>query len=475
MPSTASSSRILSSPAAALSWAEPKVLWLDDPEAPEPLADPAGDLSCDLAVIGGGFTGLWTALLAKERQPDAEVVLLEADRVAIGASGRNGGFCDPSLTHGLLNGLSRFPAEIEALERLGGENFDALAADVERLGIDCAWEPTGHLAVATEAWQLGGIREEVDADRKLGGSAEILTGSETQAAVHSPTYKGGARFGERAAIVNPAKLAWGLGSACAKAGVTVREQAPVVDLRSDRSRIRLRTPLGRVSARRVAIATNAFPPLLRRIRLYTLPVYDYVLATEPLDDSQLAAIGWSGREGISDSGNQFHYYRLTADRRIVWGGYDAIYHFGNGVRADLEQRPKTFAKLASHFFETFPQLDGLKFTHRWGGAIDTSSRFSPLWGLAHSGRVTYCVGFTGLGVVASRFGARVMLDLLDRRPTELTRLGMVREKPLPFPPEPARSAVVGLTRWSLARADRRDGRRNAWLRLLDRLGLGFDS
>jgi glycine/D-amino acid oxidase-like deaminating enzyme len=200
-----------------------------------------------------------------------------------------------------------------------------------------------------------------------------------------------------------------------------------------------------------------------------------VLVTEPLSDARLAAVGWRHRQGIGDSGNQFHYYRLTADNRILWGGYDAVYHYGNRVGAGLDQRPATFTKLADHFFATFPQLEGLRFTHTWGGAIDTCTRFCPFFGTAHRGRVAYVAGYTGLGVGASRFGAQVLLDLLGGSPTALTELELVRRRPVPFPPEPLRYVGVQLTRASLAAADRNGGRRNLWLRTLDRFGIGFDS
>ncbi|RQX55474.1 FAD-dependent oxidoreductase, partial [Micromonospora chalcea] len=230
-----------------------------------------------------------------------------------------------------------------------------------------------------------------------------------------------------------------------------------------------------VRARQVVLATNAFPPLLRRLRSWIVPVYDYALMTEPLTAAQRDAIGWRHRQGLADTGNQFHYYRLTADNRILFGGYDAIYHYGNRVAPALEQREATFTTLASHFFTTFPQLADVRFSHRWGGVIDTCTRFCAFFGTAYSGRLAYAAGFTGLGVGATRFGARVTLDLLSGTDTPLTRLDLVRRKPLPFPPEPVRSVGINLTRWSLARADARDGRRNLWLRTLDRLGLGFDS
>jgi glycine/D-amino acid oxidase-like deaminating enzyme len=206
-----------------------------------------------------------------------------------------------------------------------------------------------------------------------------------------------------------------------------------------------------------------------------VPVYDYVLMTEPLTLIQREAIGWYGREGLSDTGRQFHYTRTTADGRILWGGYDAIYYWNNGFGPHLEREQDSFGRLAGHFFQAFPQLEGLRFTHAWGGAIDTCSRFSPFWGTAHHGKTAYVMGYTGLGVGASRFGARVILDLLDGCPTERTALEMVRTKPLPFPPEPFRSIGINLSRWSMAQADRNQGRENLWLRMMDWLGLGFDS
>jgi glycine/D-amino acid oxidase-like deaminating enzyme len=276
-------------------------------------------------------------------------------------------------------------------------------------------------------------------------------------------------------MVDPARLAWGLRQACLEAGVQLFEHSPVMGLERAGTAVEVKTAYGRVTSDRVALGTNAFPPLLARLRPFVIPVYDHVLVTEPLEPAQLTTVGWRHRQGLADAGNQFHYYRLTADNRILWGGYEATYHYGKHVRPDYDQDPAVFALLARQFYETFPQLGDVGFTHRWGGAIDTCSRFCAFFGTALGDRVAYAAGFTGLGVGATRFGARVMLDLLGGEPTELTGLEMVRTKPVPFPPEPLGWTVVQATRWSLARADRHDGRRNAWLRLLDRIGLGFDS
>jgi glycine/D-amino acid oxidase-like deaminating enzyme len=455
--------------------AEPRPFWLTQPAAPRPGDPLEGNRDADLLVIGGGLTGLWAALLAKEEDPSREVVLLEGERIAFGATGRNGGFMDASLTHGIENGVARWPGEMPQLERLGRENFASIKEAMERHGIDAAFEETGELAFATEPYQAEWIPEIVETARRYGWRAEAWSAERAREEVRSPTYHGAAHLPDGRAVVDPARLAWGLAKAARDSGVHIHERSPVTGLERDRAGLVAGTHAGRVTARRAILATSAFPPLVRAIRRYVVPVYDYVLVTEPLSPERRNSLGWRDRHGLTDLANQFHYYRLTSDDRVLWGGYDAVYNYRNGMGPHLDERPATFELLAGHFFETFPQLEGTRFTHRWGGAIDTCSRFSVMFGKALGGRAVYAVGYTGLGVAASRFGARVALDLADGRDTERTRLKMVRSKPVPFPPEPLRWAGITLTRRALARADRRDGRRGPWLRILDRLGMGFDS
>ncbi len=462
-------------PARALAAAEPGVFWLADPDRPEPLPALRGRHEADLAVVGGGYSGLWTALRAKERYPDLDVVVLEAGRCGDQASGRNGGFASSSLTHGFGNGQARWPEELSALDRIGAANLEAIGETVDRYGIDCAWERTGELMVATAAHQVEELDDLAGEMRGAGHDVELLDEPAVRAQVASPTYLAGLWDRHGTAMVEPARLAWGLRRACLDLGVRIHEHTPVTGLARDGAGMVLRARDGRVRAGRVALATNAFPPLLRRLRLMTVPVYDYVLMTEPLSTEQRDAVGWRNRQGVGDSANQFHYYRLTRDNRILWGGYDAVYYYGSRIHRRLEQSEVTHGLLAEHFFETFPQLAGLRFSHRWGGVIDTCTQFAAFFGRAYDGRVAYAMGYTGLGVAATRFGADVMLDLLQGEETERTALRMVREKPLPFPPEPIRFAGVQLTRWSMDRADANAGRRNLWLRTLDRMGLGFDS
>ena len=450
--------------------AKPRSFWLDQPDAPAVRAPLPGDTSCDLAVIGAGFTGLWAALLAKEANPGRSVLVLEGNRVGWAASGRNGGFCEASLTHGAANGRERFPAEFARLQRLGAENLDAIEAAVGRYGIDCEFSRSGSVTVATDDYQVAQLR----AAAKASG-ATFLGQAAMRAEVNSPTYLAGSWDRKGTAMIQPARLAWGLAAACERLGVRIAERTPATGLAGDSDGVIVRTRHGVLRAKRVVLGTGAFGSLVRRLRPYVVPVYDYVLMTEPLAAAQLASIGWRNRQGIADSANQFHYYRLTSDNRILWGGYDAIYHFGRDIRMAHDQRPATFVRLADNFFTTFPQLEGIGFSHRWGGAVDTCSRFCAFFGTAYHGRVGYALGYTGLGVGASRFGARVVLDLLSGERTELTELAMVRSKPVPFPPEPLAYLGVQATRWSLARADRRSGRRNLWLRAMDAAGMGFDS
>jgi glycine/D-amino acid oxidase-like deaminating enzyme len=304
---------------------------------------------------------------------------------------------------------------------------------------------------------------------------QVLSREEVRARVHSPLYEGGIFDHDGTALVDPARLVWGLERACLSLGVRIFEQSKVERLEDVAGGVRVHTSYGSVTAARVALATNVFTSLIRSARKYVVPVYDYQLVTEPLTPEQLESIGWDGREGVADAGNQFHYYRLTKDQSILWGGYDAIYNFRGKVRREYEFNAETYATLAGHFLKTFPQLAGVKFTHAWGGAIDTCTRFSPFWGTAHRGKVAYVLGYTGLGVGSTRFGAATMLDLLDGVQTEGTALTMVRKKPMPFPPEPLRWIFIRISQWALKRADEHEGRRNLWLRAMDLLGVGFDS
>jgi glycine/D-amino acid oxidase-like deaminating enzyme len=451
--------------------------WFDDADEPESNPMLVHDEQCDLCIVGGGYTGLWTAIVAKERDPGRDVVLIEAHEIGSAASGRNGGFMDASLTHGIANAQRHFPDEVSILEDLGVTNLNEIESAIRRYAIDCDFERPGALDIANTrhpVTYLDELREDYEQLVELGHRVEWLDADAVKREVNSPIFTGGMWRRDNTALVDPARLAWGLKRAAMSLGVRIYEDTKANAINDDGDHVEVVTPLAKVRARRVALATNAFKPLLRRMRSYIVPVYDYCLTTEPLAPAQLDALGWKNRQGLSDISNQFHYYRLTADNRILWGGYDAMYHFGGKISNELESRPETWAKLSQHFFETFPQLEGIRFSHAWGGAIDTCSRVSVFWGDAYGGKVAYAIGYTGLGAASSRFGGVVLLDMLDDVHSPARDTDFVQSKPLPFPPEPFRFLGIQLTRWSLNREDR-TGKRNLWLRLLDRVGLGFDT
>jgi glycine/D-amino acid oxidase-like deaminating enzyme len=458
---------------AALADAKPVPFWLDDPARPDARPALDGDRTTDLAIVGGGFCGLWTAILAKERDPARRVVLLEGRRIAWAASGRNGGFVEASLTHGDDNGRLHFADELDVIERLADENFDAFRDTLTRYGIDAEWEHTGVLTAAAEPHQVPWLEQM--AAESSDPDAVLLRGDALRSYADTPVLKAGLYTRHGTAFVHPAKLAWGLARVAEDLGVEIHEGTPVTGLRTRENGVTLTTPRGKVRASRVALATNAFPSLLPSLRLFTVPIYDYAVLTEPLTAEQLEAIGWTGRHGLADLSREFHYSRKTADDRILYGGYDAVYHRGGRIRPEQDQRPETFERLVDHLLTTFPQLAGVRISHAWGGVIDMSTQLVAFHGAARGGRVAYSAGYTGLGVAATRFGADVMLDLLEGRDTERTRLKMSRRLPIPIPPEPFAYPLIQTMRAAVARSDRRAGKDGLLLRLAGAFGVGFDS
>lgn len=454
--------------------------WLREP-APSDVADPPlnpGErLDVDIAIVGGGFTGLWTAIQLSDTDPGLRIAVLESDSVAFGASGRNGGFCEASLTHGLANGIRHFPDDLPRLEREGIENLRGLIEFTRTHGIDCDLEETGTLALADQAYQVEEFRAWVDEAAEHGEHVEFLDRDAAQAEVHSPLWHAGLyRPPGRDILLDPARLCRGIATVARRRGVRIHEGTRVIGLARRAGGVTVATAAGAVvRAGHVVVATSAYSGWLRRLSPVFVPVYDYVLVSAPLTLAQHESIGWARRQGLSDANNQFHYFRLTADNRILWGGYDAVHYRGSRVAPDLDHRPETFARLETQFFRAFPQLRGLRFPYRWGGAIDTTSRFTVTFGQTMGGRVTYALGYTGLGVGASRWAAGVVRDFILRPREDRLRLRMVTSPPIPFPPEPFRSPIVNLVQRELDRADHADGRRGLLLRSLDAVGIGFDS
>ena len=325
----------------ALVDAKPAVFWSDRGDAPALTPALDDNISADLTVIGGGFTGLWAAIQALEEEPNLSVVVVEGERCGFGASSRSGGFCDSSLTHGLNNGLSHWPDDIEILIRLGRQNLDGIEAAIDRYEIAADFRRAAEIGVATEPWHLGSLEESLEAHRSIGDEVELLDSDGMQARVHSPTYLGGLVRHNDTSLVDPARLCWGLRGAAERLGAAVHEHSAATAVTHDRQGLKVVTPGGTIRSERVVMATNAYPGPVRRPRRYVIPVYDHVLMTEPLSTGQLASIGWGGREGIGDVSNQFHYYRLSEDDPILWGGYDATYHFNNGLDPQHDQSDHT--------------------------------------------------------------------------------------------------------------------------------------
>jgi glycine/D-amino acid oxidase-like deaminating enzyme len=466
--------KIMTPASQALKSAQDQPFWTSNEQAPDALPALEKNITCDLAIIGGGLTGLWAAIEAKLENPSLDVVILEAHHVAFGASGRNGGFFSESLTHGLSHGLSLWPKEIDTLLRLGRENVREIFQFLESEKINADQNFCGKSVMALRPHHVDELAAGCKQLREYGENVEFLDAIETRKDINSPTYLASLRIHDGSGILDPAKLSWGLRESAISRGVHIYEMTPVITLKRDGGAMVAQTAQAQVRAKNIILATNAFHPLLRRMRNMAIPVFDHVLVTEKLSAVQIESIGWKQNQGVTDSGNQFHYYRRTPDNRILWGGYDAIYYKGSKRDISSDHFAPSHQLLAQHFFETFPQLEGLNFTHKWAGIIDTTSRFTPVIGRAFGGKVAYAFGYTGLGVTSSRFGAKVALDFIANRESELTQLTLVKRKPIPFPPEPIRAALVAKTRASLAREDI-DGKRGLWLELLDRMGVGFNS
>lgn len=475
-PTGVAAHRDQSTPLAAIADAAPRPFWLDSPNAPAVHPALVGEDRADLLVVGGGFTGLWTALIAKERDPDRDVVLIERESCPSGASGRNGGFMLGCFVDYFM--LPRYEGQEQALTDLAYRNRADIEQALATHGIDCDLEPNGWIVAGVKPWHLRRLKDIADTGNQAGMTSFLWDQDEVQAAVHSPELLGGVFQPDAIAIVHPGKLAWGLKHACEQVGVRFFEGTPATTMSKRSGGARISTPYGAISAEKVALATYAHPSLARSLKWWRIPLYSHVLATEPLTSDQLAAIGWEGRQGIIDLVPFLYYYRLTHDNRIIWGHVDATLHRGRSVHAEFEQDHRVFAKMARDFHNRFPQLDGIRFTHRWGGALDTTSRAAPFFGTLAGGRVAYANGYMA-GVGASHAGATIMLDLLAGARTPYTEVPLVSGPGIhgtpslrPYPPEPFLSLGMAITRVLVAREQETGN--SSWLtRLLSAAGFIF--
>lgn len=454
---------------------EQACFWLAQ-RAPRGWTELSGPHEADVGIVGAGLTGLWTALFLKSLEPRLEVAVVEQGLAAHGASGRNAGMLSETVDHGHGLAIEHFgETEARVLARLGETNVAEMTAFLEARDIRCDYEPTGRLMVALTPAQVEDARRTVETARGLGlDSFHLLDANAVRAEVHSPLYLGGVRV-TGGGILDPVKLVDGLRREAERLGVRVWERSPVVVVESAGAGARIRTAGGAVSVRRVVLATSAYTHhLLPEVTWRFIPLYDYILVSDPLTASQRETIGWRNRQGVTDGRAFFNYYRLTADQRVLWGTSEATYYPGNRVDPSCDHSPSHYAALRESFRRHFPGLAGLEFPYAWGGPICSTTRMTPYFGRALDGRLCYGLGYTGHGLGTTRLAGRILAHLALDRPSELLELSLVRKKPFPYPPEPVRSWSVAAVTRALRRVDA-GGRPGLMLRMLERMGIGFSS
>ena len=444
--------------------------WLDslDKVNDEPMLDQ--DISCDLLVVGGGFCGLWGAIQAKEQNPERDVVLIEAKSVANGASGRPAAIMSTSVMHGIDNTERIFPQDVAELERLGRENMDGFRQTVERYGIDCDIEWGGELKVSIGDEGLSRVDEEYQLYLKYGHEAVRLDKAGVQAEIKSPIFHGGAWSKKRCGTVHPGKLVRGLKQAALSLGVRIYENTPHLNNHKAGTAVVVNTPGAIITARKVLLATNAWAAGHRHISRRVAAIRDRIVVTEPLTKEQMNLVGWQHRQGIYDTRTQLNYMRLTADNRILFGGRLG-YFFGNDTDPALDKTPQPFIRLVQSFYRTFPQLaDEIKFSHAWSGPIGLTTRMAVHYQKYHDGDMVFAGGYSGFGVTASRFGARIGLAILDRLDIPETRMQFARTMPNYIPPEPFRWIGAKITMYALDSLDEKGGWRKLWIAMVQKMG-----
>jgi glycine/D-amino acid oxidase-like deaminating enzyme len=432
----------------------PRGWWLKEAGPPTGLPPLAGDLTADLVVVGGGYTGMWAAWFVSELDPDARVVLLEAERCGAGPSGRNGGFVNamwsslPALRErfGDSAALRLMRAAEGAVQEIGrwceGQRVDAWY----RLG--------GYLQVSTAPAQDGSWREVADACAEVGatGACRPLSEAEVRARCDSPIFRAGAYY-PAAATVHPARLALGLRARLAERGVSICEGSPVRRVAAKGNGIEAQADRGRVRAPRAVLATGPALAGCRPFRRRLTVTSSHMVVTEPVPDL-LAELGWTGGECITDSRALIHYFRTTPDGRIAfgWGGGRVVPGARLNGRAELDR--DVVAEVERQLRRFFPSLRQRRVEHAWGGPIDVSPTHLPVVGSVDRDRIHYAFGYTGNGVAPSRIAGRILASLaLDRR-DEITRLPIVDPPPVRVPPEPLRYAGGTIVRAALLRRER---------------------
>jgi glycine/D-amino acid oxidase-like deaminating enzyme len=422
-----------------------KSYWLATygPYTPNPPVQ--GNLKVDVAIIGGGFTGLSTAYNLRKDNPGMKVAVLEAEVIGFGASGRNGGFSmtlfglEPAVTKSLF-GHQRTVEAHRYMER-AVDYVDALIKE-HKIQSDY-WFP-GFLRAATTPGYVKRIQHDLQILTSMGITGiEWIDAGKIRAEVDSPLFLGG-WWEPRSGLLNPAKQARELKRIAMETGAEIYEETPVTEIHRD-GQFTLtcacptgagKAPGGTVTADKIVFATNAYSHLIPQLRTKQVPAFTHMVVTEPLTQKQLEAIGWKNRQGIEDARNLVHYFRLTIDNRIAMGGSDVSITYGRDMERDLN--PRTFADLERDVVLLFPHLKGITFTHRWGGPVSVPVDMAPAIGHIGNQRAIYSLGCVGHGVSMTHLNGKTISDMILEKKTDLTDVWFVNRKMIPWPPEPLR-------------------------------------
>jgi glycine/D-amino acid oxidase-like deaminating enzyme len=450
--------------------------WLAlDPYTPNPSLP--GDGHCDVAILGGGFTGLWTAYLLLEENPGIRVRVLEANAVGWGASGRNGGFA-MALVHRTLADLAASLGDAEARRTwlVARHAVEHVAETVRAEGIACDLEVRSLLGVSTDATQDRAVEREVETAQRLGlAGFSLLGGDAARERVRSDRIRCAFRE-DLCLLLNPARLVRGLKTAVEARGGEVHEGTQVSAWEETDDAVEIHTPHGRLRSDRALVAGNAWAATWQPTRETVLPFYSYVCLTRPLRDAEWESVGWSGREGVEDRRPDLHYcFRPTPDGRILWGGRDPASRPGGDAFAQepspAYDREATFRRLRESFEWFFPQLARVPFEHGWGGPIAVTASLLPAVGFLDDARrrVAFAHGYNGHGVAISNLAAHAVVDLFAGRRSEWSELPFVGPGPASLGPHFVRDPLERMTLRAMLRAEDAGGREPLALRVLERL------
>jgi len=427
-------------------------LWADT--APEQPARPplAGPTDCDVAVVGAGFTGLWTAYYLAVADPTLRIVVLEAEHVGFGASGRNGGWCSalfPTPWPKLVAASSA--AEALRLHRAMAQTVVEVGCVLEAEGIEAGYHRGGTVTLARSAPQWQRLRAEVAQARGRGFTEDdlrLLSADEARATMAASGTVGGL-FTPHCAVVHPALLVRGLARAVEARGVRIHERTPVLSIEPGG----VRTGVGRVSAEVVVRATEAWTSRLPGTRRAVAPVYSLMVATEPLDEATWSSIGLNDRPTFSDGRHVIIYGQRTADGRLAFGGRGAPYHLASRIEPSFDHEPRVFAKLRATLTDLLPQLGEVSFTHAWGGPLGIARDWSASVGLNRSTGQAWAGGYVGDGVGTTNLAGRTLADLITGRRSDLVTLPWVDHRSPAWEPEPLRWLGINAGRLAMRLAD----------------------